>query len=352
MSTRDPRSAASPGEVPEHGGAGSVAERLRAAPPRTWLFVPALRAPEWLPKAIATGTDAVIVDLEDATAPDEKDRAREVVRGLSLGGEPAGRRSSEGGSEDPWVFVRVNPAPEERFLADVAAAVAARASGIVLPKGSGPEEVRRVPAEVPAILVQIETARGVLRALDLADADPRVIGLGFGGEDLSADLGIARTRELGEFATARSLVALAAAAAGVSAVDTPWLDLADAAGAGREARAARQLGFSGKFVIHPSHVAAVNAAFTPTDEETARSRRIIEAFDAALATGSGIAKLDGRMLDMPVVVSARRVLARAERGTQSARDDRTSGGGRVSEMTGPAGKAVRGGAAGWPRRRG
>lgn len=279
----------------------SAAERLRAAPPRTWLFVPALRAPEWIPKAIATGADAIIVDLEDATAPDGKDRAREIVRGLALGGDA------------PWRFVRVNPGPDERFAADVAAALAAGASGIVLPKGSRPEDVQRVPAAIPAILVQIETARGVLRALDLAEADPRVIGLGFGGEDLSADLGIARTREIGEFPTARSLVGLAAAAAGVSAVDTPWFDLADAPGAGREARAARRLGFSGKFVIHPSHVAAVNEAFTPTGEETARARRIIEAFDAAVAAGSGIAKLDGRMIDLPVVVSARRVLARAER---------------------------------------
>lgn len=283
----------------------STAERLRASPPRTWLFVPALRAPEWVPKATATGADAIIVDLEDATAPDEKDRAREVVRGLALGGDA------------PWRFVRVNPGPDERFAADVAAAVAAGASGIVLPKGSRPEDVQRVPAAVPAILVQIETARGVLRALDLADADPRVVGLGFGGEDLSADLAVARTRELGEFPTARSLVGLAAAAAGVSAVDTPWFDLADAAGAGREARAARQLGFSGKFVIHPAHVAAVNEAFTPTDDETASARRIIEAFDAALAAGSGVAKLDGRMIDMPVVISARRVLARAERGRKT-----------------------------------
>jgi len=282
----------------------TTVERLRASPPRTWLFVPALRAPEWIPKAVATGTDAVIVDLEDATAPDEKERAREVVRGLRLGGE------------SPWMFVRVNPAPDERFLADIAAAVAAGAPGIVLPKGARPDDVRRVPAEVSAILVQIETARGVLRALDLADADPRVIGLGFGGEDLSADLGVARTREIGEFPTARALVGLAAAAAGVSAIDTPWFDLGDAAGAGREARAARQLGFSGKFVIHPSHVGAVNAALTPTAEETTGARRIIEAFDAAVVSGSGIAKLDGRMIDMPVVVSARRVLALAERGSQ------------------------------------
>jgi len=280
-------------------------ERLRETPPRTWLFVPALRAPEWLPKAKATGTDAIIVDLEDATAPAEKDRAREVVRGLDLGGA------------SPWIFVRANSAPGARLDADVSAAVRAGATGIVLPKASGPNDVRHVPAQARAILVQVETARGVLRALELAEADPRVIGLGFGGEDLSAELGIARTRAIGEFSTARDLVALAAAASGVSAIDTPWFDLGDPAGAGREARAARQLGFTGKFVIHPSHVAAVNAAFTPDETELERARRIIEAFDGAVADGRGIATLDGRMIDMPVVVAARRVIWRAEQGRRA-----------------------------------
>ena len=282
----------------------STLQSLRAAPPRSWLFVPALRAPEWLPKAKATGTDAIIVDLEDATAPDEKERAREVVHGLSLGGDR------------PWIFVRVNAAPDAHLAADLTAAADAGASGIVLPKASTPEDVARVTGDL-AILVMVETARGVLRALEIADADRRVVGLAFGGEDLSADLGVARTREANEFATARSLVALAAAAAGVSAVDTPWFDLGDPEGAGREARLARQLGFSGKLVIHPSHVRPVNAAFTPDDQETARARRIIEAFDAAVSAGSGIAKLDGRMIDLPVVVAARRVLAQLERGRRT-----------------------------------
>lgn len=285
--------------------------QLREAPPRSWLFVPALRAREWIPKALAAGADAVIVDLEDATAPDEKERACAVVRELALdayGGAP--------------VFVRVNAAPDERFASDLAAARAARAAGVVLPKAGGASDVARVsrvdPARsAPAILVMVETARGVLSALELAESDARVVGLAFGAEDLSADLGVTRTREPGELATARSLVALAAAAAGVAAVDTPWLDLGDPDGAGREARGARQLGFAGKLVIHPSHVAQVNAAFTPDERETERARSIIDAFDAAVADGSGIAKLDGRMVDRPVVVAARRVLAQAERGRRT-----------------------------------
>ncbi|HUG56554.1 MAG TPA: aldolase/citrate lyase family protein, partial [Candidatus Limnocylindrales bacterium] len=108
----------------------SVLERLRQSPPRTWLFVPALRAPEWIPKAVATGTDAIIVDLEDATAPDEKERAREVVRGLALGAPSR-----------PWVFVRVNAAPPDALAADVRAAAEAGAAGVVVPKAERPEHV-------------------------------------------------------------------------------------------------------------------------------------------------------------------------------------------------------------------
>lgn len=294
----------------------TIAERLREAPPRSWLFVPALRAPEWIPKAIAAGTDAIIVDLEDATAPNEKERAREVVRALVLGER-----------QRPWIFIRANAAPPDALEADLHAAVEAGATGVVIPKVERPDEIARVvrlleTAEAarrkrlrleyrPAILAMTETARGVLNALAIADAHERVVGLGFGGEDLSADLGIARSRDVSEFATARSLVALAAAAAGVAAVDTPWMDLKDPEGAGREAALARQLGFAGKFVIHPAQVGPVNAAFTPSDAEVARARGIVDAFDRAVASGSGIAVHEGRMIDRPIVAAARRVLARA-----------------------------------------
>lgn len=286
-------------------------ERLRATPPRSWLFVPALRAVEWIPKATAAGADAVIVDLEDATAPAEKDRAREVVRGLDLAAAP------------PWIFVRVNAEPRDRLESDLAAAAASRCAGFVIPKASQPDEVRHAartfalacePGREFGVLVMVETAHGVLRALDLAEADAHVVGLGFGGEDLAASLGVTRTRQPGEHATSRTLMALAAAAAGVAAIDTPWLDIKDGKGAERESIEARQLGFAGKLCIHPSHVPVVNAAFSPSEDEVNGARSIIEAFDEAIADGRGVATLNGRMIDMPVVVAARRVLARAERG--------------------------------------
>ncbi|MBI2773287.1 MAG: CoA ester lyase, partial [Chloroflexi bacterium] len=152
--------------------------RLRAAPPRSWLFVPALKAREWLPKAIAAGADAVILDLEDATAPSEKERAREVVRGLALEKR-----------ERPFIAVRVNgspPAVED----DCAAAVASGADAVILPKVEGTYQVRRACALLEgsdlAVLPMIETARAVLVALDLAEADERVGSLMFGGGDLAA----------------------------------------------------------------------------------------------------------------------------------------------------------------------
>ncbi|CAN5166230.1 CoA ester lyase [soil metagenome] len=293
----------------------TVAERIREAPPRSWLFVPALRAPEWLPKAVSSGADAIIVDLEDATAAGQKDRARETVRALPLA--PVG---------PPWIFVRANAAPAERLQADLGAAVAAGAAGVVLPKPSRAADVARPVAMLGAherggaplaMLLMIETARAVLNALEIAEADPRVAGLGFGAGDLAADMGFTRSRDLAEMTTARSLVVLAAAAAGVPAYDTPWVDVKDPVGAGNEAARARQLGFGGKLVIHPSHVAPVNAAFAPSADEVDRSRRVLAAFDSATAAGTGIATVDGRMIDMPDVLAARRTLARAGQGTEA-----------------------------------
>lgn len=279
-------------------------EDLRRMPPRSWLFVPALRAPEWLPKAIATGADAVILDLEDATAPSEKDRATEVIAGMTL---PA----------TPVVVVRVNPDPE-RLEVELPAAVKAGAVGVVLPKVHGPFQVQRCARFLEetggrdlAILPMIESARAVLRALDIADADKHVAALMFGGGDLSAVVGWARTKAGDELAVSRALVVLAASAAGIGAVDTPWLDIKDTAGARDEARRVRDMGFTGKFAIHPSHVAAIHEGFEPGAEELADAKGLLEAFERGLAAGTGVTTYKGRMIDRPDALQAERVLARA-----------------------------------------
>jgi citrate lyase subunit beta/citryl-CoA lyase len=278
-------------------------ERLTERPPRTWLFVPALRAPEWIPKAIASAADGIVIDLEDATAPSEKDRARDVVRGLALAPR-----------ERPAIVIRLNSDPDV-LEPDCAAAVASGADGVVLPKVEGPFQVSRLAmflgASDLAILPMIETARAVLVAREIAEADERVASLMFGGGDLAAQVGWTRTSAGGELDVARQLVALAAAVRGLGCVDTPWLDIKDVEGARREAQHVQRLGFTGKFVIHPSHVAAINAAFAPSPSEVADARGLLAAFDKAIAEGSGIATYNERMIDKPDALQARRVLARA-----------------------------------------
>jgi citrate lyase subunit beta/citryl-CoA lyase len=274
------------------------------------LFVPALRATEWIPKASAAGADAVIVDLEDATAPEEKDRAREVVRALAIAPR-----------EHPAILVRVNPSPPEVEL-DCAAAVESGADGIVLPKVEGPFQVRRAAMHLSvvegggralAIYPMIEMPRAVLIALEIAESDPRVAGLGFGGGDLSAEVGWARTTEGSELTIARALVIMAAAAAGVASIDTPWLEIRDLEGLRAETERIARMGFTGKFAIHPSHVGPIHDAFRPSEEALADARGLLEAFAKAIASGSGVATYKGRMIDKPDALQARLVVARGGR---------------------------------------
>ena len=286
---------------------------LLDSPPRSWLFVPATRVAELLPKALASGADALIVDLEDAVAPYEKDSARsrllDAVRGSRL---PV-----------PW-FVRVNASPPALLETDAAAAVQAQAGGVVLPKVSDPEDIQRVSEMMGrletshggqrlVIVALIESARGVLAAEQIVAADQRVVGLGFGGEDFAADIGALRTRGGVELLHARGRLVLAAAAAGKWAIDTPCTDIGSPSQAAREAGLARRLGFVGKLVIHPSHVKPVNDAFAPSERELAAARAVVDAFETAKAEGQGVVRVDGRMVDEPVAAAARRVIARGRR---------------------------------------
>jgi len=216
--------------------------------------------------------------------------------------------------------VRVNSSPPE-LDGDIAAAVMAGADGIILPKVHGPWQVRRAAMFLEeaekggrrlAILPMIESARAVLRALDIADADARVASLMFGGGDLSATVGWLRTPEGGELAVARALVVLAASASGIGAVDTPWLDIKDTAGAREEARLVRDMGFTGKFAIHPSHVHAIHEAFAPSDDEVADARGLLEAFERGVSAGTGVTTYKGRMIDKPDALQAERILARVD----------------------------------------
>jgi citrate lyase subunit beta/citryl-CoA lyase len=264
-----------------------------------------------LAKARHLPTDAVILDLEDGVPPGEKLAARAVVR-----------QALETGRYEPQVILRLNALSTGLAQDDLRQAFGPGVSAICLPKAETPanveqlaallaelEQDRGLPSGSLAIVLMIETARGVLNAYDLARASDRVRALCLGGEDLARDLGAVRSKEGTELAHGRAHLVLAARAAGVRAIDTIWTDLTDADGLLAEARSARGLGYSGKLVIHPAQVEPVQRAFGPSPEEIAHARRVLEAFAAAEARGEGVIALDGQMIDAPVVARAREVLA-------------------------------------------
>jgi len=171
--------------------------------------------------------------------------------------------------------------------------------------------VQGLAAGALGILLMVETALGVLNAYELARSSRRVQALCLGGEDLCRDLGAVRTRDGLEIAYARAHLVHAARAAGALAIDTVFVDLADHDRLQAEARQARQLGYSGKLLIHPAQIEPVHQAFAPSAGEIAHARRVLEAFEAAQARGDGVIALDGQMIDAPVVARAREVLALA-----------------------------------------
>jgi citrate lyase subunit beta / citryl-CoA lyase len=281
---------------------------------RSWLFVPGDRADHLLEKAAAADADVLILDLEDAVAAGRKDEAREVVRVALARVRPA----------QP-VVVRINAVTTPWWSADVEMAVDAGAVAVMLPKTAAASDVARVTTAMGdtttghggaarrcAVVPIVESAAGVLHAETIAAAGG-VAAIALGGEDLAADLGVVRTDAGTELQHARGLLALACAAARCGAIDTPTLDPRDTDLVGAQAATARALGFTGKLAIHPRHVAAINSAFEPREEETRWARSVIDGFMHASRSGSGIAVVDGRMIDEAVVAAARRLLSRSHR---------------------------------------
>jgi citrate lyase subunit beta/citryl-CoA lyase len=277
---------------------------------RTLLFVPGDR-PRRIATALASDADAVAVDLEDAVAEDAKDAARQSAVGAVQAAPPRA-----------GLFLRVNALDGPWFEADIAAVaeVLPRLTGVLLPKTEDAGQIRRlahllteaeaevgVPIGRTAVLPIVESARGVLAAPAIADADPRVTTLLFGTLDLAADLGVTPTVEGRELLHARSQVVLATAAAGLPGpLDGPHADLDDLDGLERSSAAARALGFTGRVVLHPRQLGPVRAAFSPTDAELARAREILAARETA---GSGAFRLpDGTFVDRPVLLRAAALL--------------------------------------------
>jgi citrate lyase subunit beta/citryl-CoA lyase len=254
-----------------------------------------------LAKALESGADAVVADLEDAVPPEEKSAARTVVRELL----PAASTSS-------LVAVRVNAADTSFWEDDLRAVADLELAALVLPKAT-PEAVERLGREGPPVLAIVESAQGLRRAYDVASA-PRVAALALGAVDLGVELRLEPRADGQEVLVARSLLVLDSAAAGLRApFDLVHLALDDVEGLEAECRLARSLGFRGKVCVHPAQVEVVNRVFLPTRDELERARRVVEAYERGVADGAGVVRVDGEMVDLPVVERARQVLAEAER---------------------------------------
>ena len=284
---------------------------------RSWMFVPGHRQ-KMIDKALGLNADAIMLDIEDGVAPNEKDTARQLI-GKALGHEKA--------PNTPARFVRINAIGHARMDADLEAVVRPGLEGLVCPKVETADEVRKVDAilnerepklkmtrgEVK-LLIAIESPRGLLNAPAIAACSPRVCGLMFGAEDFGRELGLPTSREgeARDMLYARSAMVIAAAAAHVQAVDGVWVDLKDTEGLVGFARQSRQLGFSGMSSIHPSQIEPINSHFSPTAEEINYAEQVVKAFEEANARGDGSIAFGGQLIDRPIVERARRTLEMAK----------------------------------------
>jgi len=271
-------------------------------PRRSLLYSPADR-PELMRKAPDAGADAICFDLEDAVAPARTDEARAAVREVLTdpGFDPAAEVSVRLTGEEPGVDLAAIAGPE------------ARLDAVMIPKAESAAAADRVAAlcrdhdAPPTVLAVVETAAGVLSARAIAGAEATDAVL-FGAEDLSADLGATRTDEGTEVLYAREHVVLAAAAAGVEAIDTLHTDFADEAGLAEDAAFGRDLGYDGKMAIHPAQVPVINEAYTPDPDRIDWAREVIAARRAAAEDDRGVFEVDGEMIDAPLIAQAERVL--------------------------------------------
>ncbi len=280
------------------------ADKIR--PRRTFIFAPGLN-PDMFPKALASGTDIVCVELEDGVAPKDKDLARE--RALALFAEP----QVDDGVER---VVRINSVREQHGLADVVAVLATDTPPPVLmmPKVRTPDEVVWLDdllterGHDTQLQVIIETNQALEAAYEIAHCSDRINAMFFGGVDMAAELRCANAWE--PLLYARSRVVHAAASAGLDVIDVPFLDLDDLDAMVTAARQAKELGFSGKGSIHPKQIPALNEVFTPSADEVARARRIIDTFEEA---DTGLVVIDGKLIEKPVLRDMYRILAIADR---------------------------------------
>jgi len=286
---------------------------------RSFLFVPG-DSPKKMAKALDSGADALIIDLEDSVAIGQKDQARVTTRDFV--------REARGAAGRPRLFVRVNALDSGLTDADLDVVMAAAPDGVVLPKSSGGADISHLAAKIAVreaefdlpdgatviMPVATETGASIFGLGSYAGASRRLIALSWGAEDLSADIGAQANRDAagqftGPFRLARALLLFGASAAGVAAIDTVFTGLRDLEGLDRECADALRDGFSGKLAIHPAQIPVIHERFTPSAAAIAEARAIVDAFAANDALG--VINIDGQMIDRPHLLRARRTLARA-----------------------------------------
>lgn len=280
---------------------------------RSLLYVPG-NAERMILKAHDSAADGLILDLEDAIAPEQKIEARATVAGML--------REVDFSRKE--IFVRINSLQTEWGLEDARAVASSGVPGIVIPKIESVDEVTTIapilksryhqPAHEPRnkILCQIETPRGVCASREIAEANELVAGLLFGAADLAREIGCLLSENELELLYARSHVLISARAAGVAAYDSPHFAVADLEGLRRSSQAGRNLGYDGRTIIHPSHIEIVNQIFTPTAEQIAQAQRVVEVLEAAHAAGRGVALLEGKMVDQLHLTAAKKLLDKAK----------------------------------------
>ena len=281
---------------------------------RSMLFLPG-STPNKIINGDSMGADAVILDLEDAVSPDEKDAARILVRhAIKSLGFP--------GVE---IIIRINSIDTDYWKADLDEVIPLKPALIMPPKTSCAADVLAVDAYISELedklgferntvklIPLIETALGVENAFQIASATKRVAALFLGGEDLTADLRCKRTKEGNEINYARPRLVCAARAAGVDVYDTPFTDVNDDEGIWTDAEYAKSLGFTGKSAISPRHVSVINSVFSPSQKDIDYAYEVMEAIRLAKEQGRGVISLRGKMIDAPIVARAQQTIAAAE----------------------------------------
>lgn len=288
---------------------GSKNNRLR----RTRLYIPG-NNPAMIQNASIYGADSLIFDLEDSIPISEKDAARYLVRNAIKVLD----------FENCEITVRINGIKTEYFIKDLEEIVPTQPDGILIPKTEALEDLELVIKEIKRIEKEhnlpgnkiklmpiIESALGVLNIEQIAKG-PQVVAIGLGGEDLFADIGAKRTKENITLDYIKSKIILACAANKIQAIDTIFTNINDPDGLYHETLKALEMGFQGKSVIHPSQIEPVHEAFTPSDEEIEKAERIIKAYNESIKQKLGAISIDGRMIDLPIVIQAEKILLRSK----------------------------------------